>query len=176
MIGISILFPTYTMYHGTSFNTAGSKITQSGKWYVGSGNYVGTGIYFGINQKTANHYAPSDEDKAIIISRVTLILCKTIATMKKDHRDMVGDGESLANEIKGIYSSIEHWRSSFGGWWEYCVLQPNKMGKYIKSWRLRPVGITKNNKVIRLYGGFSHYCLHVPSIICLLYTSPSPRD
>ena len=72
-----------TMYHGTSFDEAATKISQSGKWYVGSGNYVGTGIYFGIAESTAKHYAPSGKDRGIIMSRVTLIFCKTVSTMKK---------------------------------------------------------------------------------------------
>jgi len=164
MLGISIVFPTYTMYHGTSFSNAGSKISQSGKWYVGTGNHVGTGIYFGIEESTARHYAPSGDDMGIVISRVTLIFCKTVATMRKDHREMVGNGEALSQHTKGFFRSIEHWRNGSLGWWEYCILKPQKIGQFIKSWRLRPVAITKNSNITRLYGGFSHYSWHIPSI------------
>ena len=170
MLGISIVFPTYTMYHGTKFNEAATKISQSGTWRVGSGNHVGTGIYFGITERTAKHYAPSGEDMGIIISRVTLSFCKTISTMKKEHRDMVGNGEILAQQTKGIFRSIEHWRDGNSGWWEYCLLKPKQMGSLIKSWRLRPVAVTKNGKITRLYGGFSHYSLHIPSVIAGLFS------
>ena len=170
MLGVSLAFPTYTMYHGTKFDEAATKISQSGKWFVGDGNYVGTGIYFGIAESTAKHYAPTGQDMGIIISRVTLTFCKTVSTMKKDHREMVGDGEVLAQQTKGIFRSIEHWREGSPGWWEYCILKPKLMRKFIKSWRLRPVAITKNGAITRLYGGFSHYSLHVPSVIAGLFS------
>ena len=170
MLGVSLVFPTYTMYHGTSFDEAATKISQSGKWYVGSGNYVGTGIYFGIAESTAKHYAPSGKDMGIIISRVTLTFCKTVSTMKKDHRDMVGNGEVLAQQTKGIFRSIEHWREDSNGWWEYCVLKPKQMGEFIQSWRLRPVAITKSGAITRLYGGFSHYSLHIPSMVAGVFS------
>lgn len=169
MAGVSIVFPTLTMFHGTKFKQAGSKITQTGNWLVGAGNYTGTGIYFGIEEETAKHYAPKGPDSSIIIARVSLSLCKTIATLKKEERQLLGeDGEQLAINVKGLYASVEHWRAGFfkdSGWWEYCILKPKKMGQYINSWRLRPVAIIKDGSIVRIYGGFSHYCKHPPSII-----------
>ena len=160
MFAVSVVFPTLTMFHGTSFRTAGTKVTQSGLWYVGNGNYAGTGIYFGIETKTAHHYAPSGHDKSIILARVTLSLCKTIATLSKDKRELIGLGESgerLSEEVAGLYSSVEHWRDM--GWWEYCILKPKKRGEFISSWRIRPVALVNNDTVVRTYGGFAHYCL-----------------
>ncbi len=160
MFGVSVIFPTLTMLHGTSFREAGTKITQSGDWFVGHGNYAGTGIYFGLNKKTANHYAPSGVNKSIIIARVTLTFTKTMATLKEEDRKLVGlggKGENLARKVKGLYSSVEHWREM--GWWEYCLLYPGKRGKYISSWRIRPVALVNNDKIVRTYGGFSHYSI-----------------
>lgn len=161
MLGVSILFPTLTMLHGTNFRSAGTKITQSGDWYVGEGNYAGTGIYFGMTERTANHYAPSDSDNSIIIARVTLTFCKTIATLSGDDRELVtlGDkGEKLAQKVKGFYASTEHWRTGLN-WWEYCLLKPGKMRQMISTWRIRPVALLHNSKIVRTYGGFSHYSM-----------------
>ena len=161
MLGVSIVFPTLTMLHGTPFRGAGTKITQSGDWLVGYGNYAGTGVYFGLNKKTAEHYSPSGDDSSIIVSRVTLTFSKTIATLKKDERELVGLGESgeeLARKVKGFYASIEHWRNDIG-WWEYCILKPGKRGQYISSWRIRPVALLNDNSIVRTYGGFAHYSL-----------------
>lgn len=139
MAGVSIVFPTLTMFHGTKFKEAGSKITQTGNWLVGTGDYTGTGIYFGIKEETAKHYAPTGPNSSIIIARVSLSLCKTIATLKKEERQLLGggeDGEQLAINVKGLYSSVEHWRTGFfkgKGRWEYCLLKPKKMGQYINS-------------------------------------------
>ncbi len=166
MFGVSVVFPTLTMLHGTGFREAGTKITQSGDWKVGGGNYAGTGIYFGIDGRTAKHYAPSGSNHSIIIARVTLTFCKTIATLPKEEREMIGlgqPGEELANRVKGFYRSVEHWREL--GWWEYCLLQPGKMDSFINSWRLRPVALINDAKIVRTYGGFSHYCKHIPSLV-----------
>jgi len=161
MFSASIVFPTLTMLHGTEFREAGTKITQSGDWKVGTGNYVGTGIYFGITKNTAKHYAPSNSDNSMILARVTLTFCKTIATLNESERDLVaiGDrGEQLARKVKGLYASTEHWREDLK-WWEYCILKPRKMDKLISTWRIRPIALIHNDKIVRTYGGFSHYTL-----------------
>ena len=160
MLGVSIVFPTLTMLHGTAFRGSGTKIAQSGDWRVGHGNYAGTGVYFGLAQEVAEHYSPSGDDSSIIISRVTLTFCKTLSTLKKDERTVgLGDtGERLAQNVKGFYSSIEHWRDDMN-WWEYCILKPKKMGEDISSWRIRPVALLNNNEIVRTYGGFAHYSL-----------------
>jgi hypothetical protein len=69
----------------------------------------------------------------------------------------MGSGDALTHKVKGFYSSVEHWRNM--GWWEYCLLQPGKPGQYITSWRIRPVALINADKIVRTYGGFSHYCL-----------------
>lgn len=162
MFGVSLLFPTITMKHGTSFNEAGSKIVQSGGWLVGQGNYAGTGIYFGMNEKTAEYYGninSSHGGYACILARVTLTVTKTIATMKAEDRStgLGHNGEMIAQKTKGVLTaSVEHWRQDHG-WWEYCLLRPNQMGEFVKSWRIRPVAILQGGKVVRTWGGFYHY-------------------
>lgn len=161
MFGVSVVFPTLTMLHGTKFKEAGTKIAQSGDWLVGSGNYAGTGIYFGLNTKVAEYYAPAGENMSIVVVRVSLSFCKTIATLGKEKRELVGlgsSGEELAVTVKGLYSSVEHWRKD-GNWWEYCILKPNKMGSFVNSWRIRPVALIKNGKISRIYSGLSHYSM-----------------
>ena len=178
MFAASVVFPTITMLHGTEFREAGTKITQSGDWKVGEGNYAGTGIYFGITKNTAKYYAPNDSDNSMILARVTLTFCKTIATLGESERDLVSlgaRGEELARKVKGFYATTEHWREDLK-WWEYCILQPRKMDKKISTWRIRPIALIHNDKIVRTYGGFAHYTLGtglvagVFSWLVILYT------
>ncbi len=161
MFGVSLALPTLTMFHGTSFRDSSTKIVQSKNWYVGHGNYAGTGIYFGVSKRVARNYAPDGDDHSIILCRVTLSFCRTIATMTKADRDLVGfvDGDELSRRVaKGLCASVEHWRDD-GNWWEYCIVKPNKRGEFITSWRIRPVALINKDWIARTYGGFGHYCL-----------------
>lgn len=98
MFGISLVFPTLTMLHGTKFREAGTKIVQGGEWRVGPGNYAGTGVYFGLDSKTAKYYAKqtalADNDISIVLVRVTLTFCKNTATLKDGDRRLIGLGET----------------------------------------------------------------------------------
>lgn len=161
MLGVGILLPTLTMRHGTQFREAGTKIAQSGNWLVGSGNYAGTGLYFGMQNRVAMHYAEmsNHHDTSVILARVTLTFTKTIASLQREYREVgLGQkGEEIALAVKSpLFASTEHWRVDHG-WWEYCILKPRKMGEFVNTWRVRPVAIIKNNKVVRTWGGFSHY-------------------
>jgi len=160
MFGVSVAVPTLTMRHGTNFKEAGSKIAQTGGWLVGKGNYAGTGIYFGMNDRVAKHYAPAGGNAGVVMVRVTLTFCKTLSALSKSKREVgLGDrGERLAVNVSKskIFSSVEHYREN-GGWWEYCILQAEKMGSYVSSWRIRPVALIRDGKITRTYGGFSHY-------------------
>lgn len=162
MFGVSLIFPTITMKHGTKFNEAGTKIVQSGGWLVGQGNYAGTGIYFGMRERIAEYYGTIDNRNgkyACVLVRVTLTFTKTIATLKGEDRQAgLGEkGERIARNTKGILTaSVEHWREDHR-WWEYCILRPNEMGDFIQSWRIRPVAIINDGKIARTWGGFYHY-------------------
>lgn len=162
MFGISSLLPTLTMYHGTEFSGGATNIAQSGKWKVGSGDHAGSGIYFAIDRKVAEHYARSraknDANRGVLITRVTTTFTKNHATLKKETRQLIGkDGVSLSKKVGFLWSSIEHWRSDLDGWWEYCLVQPGKAGNYINSWRIRPIAVIQNNQTTRIWGGLSHY-------------------
>lgn len=162
MFGISIVFPTLTMYHGTKFNEALTKIVQNGKWLVGGGDHAGSGIYFAIRRRVARHYSPSGEDKGILILRVTPTFTRNQVTLKKEVRELVGhDGRKLSQKLSFPFSTIEHWRTDMDGWWEYCLVQPNKAGQYVTTWRIRPVAVLKDetHKIARVWGGYKHYCL-----------------
>lgn len=50
MLVISIASPTFTMFHGTS-QEAVVDISRQGRWYVGTGNFAGSGVYFGRSVK-----------------------------------------------------------------------------------------------------------------------------
>jgi hypothetical protein len=156
MTGVDTVFPTYTMYHGTSFKGIGTNIAQAGRWYVGSGDYAGSGIYFGFYRKTAEHYAKG-EDHALIVSRVTLFPCRNSATLPYKLRKKIGsDGTGISSKLPFPWKSIEHWRDhEYAQWFEYCLVQREKAGQYIRTWRARPVCVLKHNFPKRIWGGLS---------------------
>lgn len=156
MTGVDIVFPTYTMYHGTSFKGIATNIAQAGRWYVGSGDYAGSGIYFGLYRKTAEHYAKG-ADRAIICARVTIFPCRNSATLPRRLRKKIGsDGAGITNGLPYPYKSIEHWRDhSYAGWFEYCLVQPEMEGKYVRTWRARPICVLKRDMPKRIWGGLS---------------------
>lgn len=77
MFIISVVWPTFTMYHGTPRDAA-FDISGKGRWFVGTGNYGGSGVYFGRSVKVARHYAGSRSstvgDQRIIVARVTFTM------------------------------------------------------------------------------------------------------
>jgi len=156
MTGVDVVFPTYTMYHGTEHGYVSADITQNGRWLVGNGNYVGTGIYFGMSKKVADHY--SDYNNTTILVRVTLMFTRTIATAPYKIRSHIGlgyGGDEISRRLSKFWSSVEHWRVD-GGWFEYCIIQPvSKKGSLVKTWRARPIALIQDNKLIRIWGGRS---------------------
>ena len=155
MTGVDIIFPTYTMYHGTSFGDAHADITQKGRWLVGDGNYAGTGIYFGMSKKVAQHYSNSS---TIILVRVTLTFSRNLATTDYSIRRNIGyDGDAISQKLSSVWSSIEHWRDDMG-WFEYCIIQPpKKKHSMVTTWRARPIALVQNDKLARIWGGKSIY-------------------
>lgn len=180
MMLVSIAFPTFTMYHGSS-KEALSDVSQQGRWLVGSGNYGGSGIYFGRSIKIALHYVGSGyhHDKEggkrhpLIISRVTLTMLRNVATLPQKTRAKYGsmgdEGIKMAQEIKFPFFATELWRKD-KKWWEYCILRGHEPGQLVKTWRVRPVGLVFEEKgaysgaLQRLWGGKSHYSLSITNI------------
>lgn len=178
MFCVSVVFPTLTMYHGTSFNEAGTNIIQSAEWKVGSGDFAGLGVYFAVEKKVAIHYAKSSSssnDVGMLIVRITTSFTRNASTLEKYTRGLIGNnGRRLSNKLPFPYSTIEHWRDDLSGW-EYCLVQPNKLGKYIKSWRIRPValieiGSNREESVPRIWGGISHYSLLFSGVIAGVFS------
>lgn len=167
MTGISILLPTLTMYHGTKFDGPAANIVQQGRWYVGRGDYAGSGIYFAIQRSVANHYAPNGQQKGILLVRLTPTFTRNQTTLPLHSRNLIGrDGQQLSNKLSFPWYTIEHWRSDLKGW-EYCLVQPNQAGRYIRSWRIRPIAVLRDedNKLARIWGGFGHYSLNPVGIL-----------
>ena len=159
MSGISLFLPTFTMFHGTSFSRAAIGITQRGRWLVGRGDFVGAGVYFGLEERTAYHYAPRGSDAAIILARVTPLPTRGSITLALAERALIGrDGRELSRRLgKTIWRTIEHFRDD-QNWWEYCVIQPNKTDSFVHLWRARPIALVKGASLIRVWGGFAHTC------------------
>lgn len=157
MLGISIVLPTFTMYHGTHFDSAAVPIAQSGRWLVGSGDYAGSGIYFGMNRRVAEHYAQGGTQQGILIVRVTPTFTRNSATLPDSLRSLIGgNGQELSRRLPFPWGTIEHWRAD-SKWWEYCIVQPNKAGQYVTSWRIRPIAALRSGTPCRIWGGMAHY-------------------
>jgi len=156
MTGVDTVLPTYTMYHGTSFKGIATNIAQAGRWYVGGGDYAGSGIYFGFYRKTAEHYAKG-EDHALIVARVTLFPCRNSATLPYRLRRKIGnDGAGISSGIQFPWKSIEHWRDhDYARWFEYCLIQAEKTGQYVRTWRARPICVIRHYLPKRIWGGLS---------------------
>jgi hypothetical protein len=156
MTGVDTVFPTYTMFHGTAFKGIATNIAQAGRWYVGGGDYAGSGIYFGFYRKTAEHYAKG-EDHALIVARVTLFPCRNSATLPYHLRKKIGtDGAGISAGLPFPWKSIEHWRDhSYAQWFEYCLIQPHKAGQHVRTWRARPICVLKHHFPQRIWGGLS---------------------
>lgn len=158
MTGVDIVFPTYTMYHGTTYGNVHADITQNGRWLVGNGNYAGTGIYFGMSKKVAEYYA--DASNTVILVRVTLMFNRNIASTPYTIRSHIGlgyGGDEISRKLYKFWSSIEHWRKDME-WFEYCILQPvEKKGSMVTTWRARPIAVVQGSKLVRIWGGKSIY-------------------
>jgi hypothetical protein len=155
MTGVDIIFPTYTMYHGTTYENAHTNIVRKGRWLVGDGNYVGTGIYFGMSKRVAKFYSDSN---TMILVRVTLSFNRNMATNPYIIRRCIGvgiGGDNISKRLPIFWSSIEHWRED-KDWFEYCIIQPaEKKLSVVTTWRARPIAIVKDNKLQRVWGGKS---------------------
>lgn len=163
MFSMGVVLPTYTMYHGTDFERAISNIGQKGQWRIGGGEYAGRGVYFGLDRRTAKHYARGYRKQGIIVARVTLNPIRNISSLGREDRIRVGtDGGTLSIKTSPLWATFEHWRDdSFAKWWEYCLIHRGEIGEYIKTWRIRPVAfLDENEKLVRLWKGQAHYSIN----------------
>ncbi len=158
MFDISLAIPTLTMYHGTRFVGAGVDITQKGTWLVGSGDFVGSGIYFGISDKTAKVYARRHSDMSLVLVRFTPAFTRPAGSLPRKDRVLVGtNGEELSRRLHRPWAVIEHYRPG-RDWWEYCLVQPDKAGQFVRSWRVRPIAVEKPDGLERVWGGYYNIC------------------
>jgi len=159
LTGFDTVWPTLTMYHGTHFEGSATDIAQKGRWLVGPGDYAGSGVYFGLHKRVAEHYAGGHpkEAQAIVLSRVTLTLNRNVATLPPTTRNKVGrDGQGISGSLRFPCYSTEHWRTH-PGWFEYCLVQPGRAGEYVQTWRARPIAVLKDGVPTRIWGGRSFY-------------------
>jgi len=150
---VDTVFPTLTMYHGTSFDAAVS-INQSG-WLIGDGNFAGTGLYFAMSREAATHYSHGHKSACIVCVRLTLGMNYPLSCAPQKIRAAIrSDGNHITSwGQKWRVASTEHWRDD-GPWWEYCLLRfPEKTT--IKTWRVRPLYVVPERRVFptRIWGG-----------------------
>ncbi len=155
MLAFDLVWPTLTLFHGTGKEVA-EKIAQTGEWLIGSGDYAGTGIYFGLTQEIAEHYAHARAQPLIVIARVSLAPCRSIATLRKEIRDQIGkDGDAISQEIQFPWVSLEHWRKDCS-WYEFCLVQTEKHNR-VFPWRVRPICVVSSKGPERVTGGLANW-------------------
>lgn len=157
-----LFVPTLTMMHGTSEESS-IKISGPGQWFVGNGNFAGSGLYFTIEKRVAMHYAEASArntkkpNKVIVFSRVSLGKNINLMMVPNDVYPYVlnHDGDALTKWGQDHnYDSFEWWRSSNDtNWWEYCLIKSR--GSMIRTWRVRVLYIYDytDKEVQRVWGG-----------------------
>lgn len=159
---IDTVVPTLTMMHGTRLKSS-VNISVPGIWKVGSGNYAGTGIYFTMDKKTAEHYSGghgSGEEGVIIYARVSLGRNLNLSVAPQEAQDYLRHREGTKLSRWGLrhhFTSYEWWRDDHE-WWEYCMIS-DRIGETIKTWRIRILYIynLSDKKVQRIWGGKSFW-------------------
>lgn len=155
MTCFDVAWPTLTLFHGTSFEHAATNIAHTGVWYVGTGSFAGSGIYFGLRGAVAKHYARhAPGTPAIVVGRVTLSVCRPIATLPAHVRSQFGpSGAPISQAVRFPFASVEYWRSD-RRWFEFCIAYP-RTRTYVNSWRVRPICLVDTNSgaPLRVYGG-----------------------
>lgn len=161
---MDLVWPSLTLYHGTRFQQGATSIAQTGLWLVGRGDYVGEGIYFGVNSTTARYYAQASTGgsgaPAVLVARVTLWPCRPVASLHPDARRRLGahDSRELSGLLPWPWAALEHWRED-RGWWEYCLVQPGQQGRYVSSWRIRPVCVVHEGVPAAIRSGLAMWPL-----------------
>jgi len=157
-VAVDTVFPALTMYHGTKLESS-IAISKPGKWVVGTGNFAGSGLYFGIKKHVGMHYASSRRDPVVICSRVTLGSVVNLNISRKEvkkHIRVNGDAITQWGKEKG-YKTCEWWRED-KKWWEYCLLH-KRDNNAVDTWRIRVLYIQhiKDNKKQRVWGGKAYW-------------------
>lgn len=179
---IDTFIPALTLFHGTAAPFADNMLCDPGRnnpwdrtkgwktgvWNVGTGNYAGDGIYFGISRTTLSNY----QKGVAIAARVTQ--GKTIDTVLMPDYVYHAAGRKNANAVSnwGLnhgYVTGEWWRDD-GAWWEICLY--DRQNRYNESWRIRPIyAIYAHSGIMqRIKGGPAHWLFRWQVIDDLLNT------
>lgn len=183
MLALDTVFTTVTAFHGTDGSNVARRdssggnetIFQKGMWYVGTGDYGGRGIYFGIHEKVAQHYARGCDEPIIVMARVSLFLLRPIPTLPKKYRAIgqSGNGLRISDEFKQawLWRTTELFRADHGKWFELCVLMPGKSEQLVKSWRIRPLLVLKDEKWCRIWGGAALFPYTRHEVLAVVYSA-----
>lgn len=149
-----LVWPTLTLFHGTGRDQA-NIITPSGEWRAGSGNFVGTGLYFGLVPRVANYYARHNSEAIIIVARVTLFPCRPVATLAEELRTHIGGGggDLISRAVAQPWVSLVHWRNDHQ-WYEFVLVQRQR-NVPVKPWRVRPICILGEEGPTHVPGGYA---------------------
>lgn len=181
MVVLDTVFTSVTAFHGTDAAFVATPdrakdtqtIFQKGMWLVGSGDYAGRGIYFGLQEEVAEHYARSCGAPILVMARVSLFLLRPIPTLPKPYRAVgqYGNGLKISDEFKWawLWRTTELYRADRGGWFELCVLMPKRSGQLVKSWRIRPLLVLYENRWCRIWGGAALFPFTWPELLAVGY-------
>ena len=150
-----LVWPTLTLFHGTGRDQA-NVIAPSGEWRAGSGNYVGTGLYFGLVPRVANYYARHNREAIVIVVRVTLFPCRPVATLPDALRSHIGGGgggDLISRGVALPWVSLVHWRRDHE-WYEFVLVQRLR-NVPVKPWRVRPICILGDAGPTHVPGGYA---------------------
>lgn len=166
---VDTFVPAVTLYHGTAscfatemvcepLRTSGSredKTWKTGTWHVGTGNYAGDGIYFGISRRTLKNY----QRGSCIVTRVSMGKVVDISLMPADVYNTAGHSDAHEVSKWGLthgYTTGEWWRTK-SDWWEFCLF--DRKNRYNDSWRIRPIYVLNygNGIMQRIPRGSAHW-------------------
>ena len=150
-----LFFPRLTLFHGTNIDFA-QNIAHEGKWLVGSGNYVGSGVYFAMNPDVAKHYGRNHHDKmAIVVARVMLFPCRPPASFSERIRNKIGNDGDFITKNMHLCRSMQHWRDN-PKWHEFTILNP-KCNEGKRFFRVRTICVTGKWLPKRVKNGISFW-------------------
>jgi hypothetical protein len=154
--------PSLTLFHGTRLSSAGRPIASTGNWLVGHRTWAGEGIYLAPHFATALDYASRSPGSfggvpCVVITRVSAGWLRPLSSLPAEVRSQAGyDGPAISRHICFPYAGLEYWRSDRLRW-ELCLPYPGSRGKFVSTWRVRPICVVTDQGPARVAGGVAFW-------------------
>lgn len=186
MAAFDLIWPTVTLFHGTEFYdlplglSPAKDIVRFNRWMIGPRCHLGTGIYFGLWERVARHYARNCAVPAVVVARVSLDPSRAEITLPAGIRSQIGHNGRAINEQLGFpWASLEFWRSDLSThWYELCLLL-HQAAEPVRTWRVRPICVIVRGVPQRVPGGPAHWpgtlaaawTILLPSLLAVLWVA-----